>query len=582
MKQREFIHKYIEASTEKFNEKLFYHTEDDIIDAIENIILSIERDGLITIKVLKFTVVDDYRTIMDLLSKHEAKRLAKPSSKTKGLQENKYELIDLKSSDIKLLLVDYYIAAKGESSTFKVMIAIPRVVDKFYFRLNGCYYSSMYQVVDASTYNSSTSKSSTKHSITLKAMFQAIRIYRNIHDIKLIDGTPISCISYDNDTFKKSIPIMQFIFAKFGFYNALSFMGVYGSIILTDDSNPSEHPFGEDEYVFKNKKNGSIYIHVPKMLYDKTPTLQHIVYVLVTTALTPESYETLTTSHYWVSALGNIFNTNMEIYEKGMNILNSLELIYDIQTKEEIHLPEEYKHDIYCILRWMLWEYNNLRIKDNLNILTKKLKWGGYIALIYAAKLSRSIYRLSDKAKEADLSTIRKSLITDPMYLIQQMTKDPLINFRGLTTDLDSVLPIKFTYKGESGIKTVSNAYKLIHPTNLGILDPDNSSPSEPGSSGAIVPMVKLYKGNYFSEFTEPLTFEKDYAELYNNFKNVKGMKEIIKLDDYLLGNKQDKAEEIIEAQKSIDSIYNIIKTVGIDPEYAGLPLEGSGHLQYE
>ena len=180
MKQREFIHKYIEASTEKFNEKLFYHTEDDIIDAIENIILSIERDGLITIKVLKFTVVDDYRTIMDLLSKHEAKRLAKPSSKTKGLQENKYELIDLKSSDIKLLLVDYYIAAKGESSTFKVMIAIPRVVDKFYFRLNGCYYSSMYQVVDASTYNSSTSKSSTKHSITLKAMFQAIRIYRNI------------------------------------------------------------------------------------------------------------------------------------------------------------------------------------------------------------------------------------------------------------------------------------------------------------------------------------------------------------------------------------------------------------------
>ena len=44
------------------------------------------------------------------------------------------------------------------------------------------------------------------------------------------------------------------------------------------------------------------------------------------------------------------------------------------------------------------------------------------------------------------------------MYLIQQMvSKDQLINFRGITTDMDSLLAIKFTYKGEAGIKTISN-----------------------------------------------------------------------------------------------------------------------------
>ena len=583
MNQREFIHNYIENTTEKFNPTLFNHSEADIINSLEKIILSCERTGLSTIKVLKFTVVDEYDEVIRILSDYESKRLLKASAKNKGLKVNKYDLIDMRSSAVKLLLVDYYIAAKGEQEVVQVIIAVPRVVNKFYFKLNGSLYSAMYQVVDASTYNTSTSKASNKHSITLKVIFQAIRIYRNITTIKTIDGQSLYCINYTNDTFKKSVPILQFMLAKFGFYGCLEFMNL-NCITITDEAGMNDKIYGDDEYVFKVSKNKRIYIHVAKLMYDKVSVLQHLVWILIYVPSQSDVYQNMFSQTYWLAALGSIFNNNALPEEKGRNILSSLELIYDINTKEEIHLPEEYKYDSYCILRWMIWQYNDLRIKDNLNILTKKLRWGEYIAAKYGAKLSRSIYRLSDKGKDTDLKTIKRAICTDPMYLIQQMVlKDQLINFRGITTDMDSLLAIKFTYKGEAGIKTISNAYKLIHPTNLGILDPDSSSPSDPGSSGTIVPMVKLYDNNYFSKFEEPLTFEKDYATLYNTFKDIKGIKQICNLEEYMLGRKQKTAEEMIEQQKNIDAIRQIICTTGISAEeYAGLPLEGSGHIQYE
>lgn len=586
MNQQEFIHQYIEKTAERFNETLFTRSDDKIIDNLENIILSCERNGLIKIKVLKFIVIDDYIEIRNYLRNLRDVELSKKGSVKKGLKVNQYQYINMKDSDIKLLIVRYYIATKGEEDIIEVPIAVPRVVNKFYFHLNGCYYSSMYQVVDASTYNTSTSKSSNKHYITLKTIFQPIRVFRNINSLTTIDGTPTQCSTFDNNTFKKSVPVGQYLLAKYGLYETIKFLGIYGSIYFTDLSGAKDKAFA-NEYVFKAKRNSNIYIHVDADLYDKTLVLQHFVYILHITPTKNDTYDQIFTNEYWVNALGILFNSSVSTLEKGSNILNSLELIYDIPTKDEIQLPEEYKHDIYHILRWILWEYNNLRTKDNLNILTKKIKSEDYIGSMYAAKISRNIYRLSDKAKDADLKMIRSHLTTPVMEIINRMIQDQLITFRGISSDMDSMLANKFTYKGSSGIKTISAAYKLIHPSNIGILDPDSSSPSDPGVSGTIVPMVTLYDNNYFSDFQEPLTFERDYATLHTAQKEANGMIEVFDLREKLLHDKTISDQQKIEAAKTAENIRNIIKTVGL-PEYVdekgekhGYPLEASGVIQY-
>ena len=85
-------------------------------------------------------------------------------------KDNQYEFINLNQSDIRLMIVTYRVAinvannlsirpedlASGKvksEDTFDVLIAIPRVVDKYYFRINGIMRSILYQIVDGSTYN---------------------------------------------------------------------------------------------------------------------------------------------------------------------------------------------------------------------------------------------------------------------------------------------------------------------------------------------------------------------------------------------------------------------------------------------
>jgi hypothetical protein len=92
--------------------------------------------------------------------------------------------------------------------------------------------------------------------------------------------------------------------------------------------------------------------------------------------------------------------------------------------------------------------------------------------------------------------------------------------------------------------------------------------------------MVKLYEGNYFSNFQEPLTFENEYAEIYNKFKEANGLAEAYNMQERLLNDKRINKEKILEAERKAEEARQLVRTTGI-PEYNGLPLEGSGRIQY-
>ncbi|MCK9199250.1 MAG: hypothetical protein M0P49_06575, partial [Bacilli bacterium] len=147
LSQGQIIHDYDNEYREKFNEELFVRSDNDIIEELKKVILSCQRDKFFTLKVDSFTVVEDYNEINNILFKYDEQFKNKNKRK-----ENQYQYINLKDSDIKLLIVRYYIAIKDEHEYVNVIIAIPRIVNKYYFRISGNIYSAMYQIVDASTY----------------------------------------------------------------------------------------------------------------------------------------------------------------------------------------------------------------------------------------------------------------------------------------------------------------------------------------------------------------------------------------------------------------------------------------------
>lgn len=592
MKQREFIHKFNDEHRPKFNPELFRRSDDELTEAIKAVIYSCERDSSFTIKVTNFQVIDDYDDVNHILWEYEDSILNKgkktdDKKNPKTSKDNQYNFINLKDSDLKIIRVDYFIQIFEKknglvSDNITVYIAVPRIVDGFYFRLNGNMYSAMYQIVDASTYNNSAAKNAKKQSITFKTIFMPIRVYRYTNTLKDLNGVAIPCTYFIGNMFKKSLLLMKYILAKMGFYEAMNFLGIRG-VCFTNSFKEFD---ADQNYIFPVK---DAYIIVNKLMYDSVQAVQSFVYTLYTVYnQTKDIYYTdLFAKSQWIKSLGSEFTTKDfdSIHEKGYNILGSLEFIYDRMTMNDLKLSMEDKADIYRVLRWMMYEFNALRQKDNLDISTKKVRWAEYIASYYASKLATGIYRISDKGDKADLTTIKKAIQISPMYLINSISRCQLVNYKDCVNDLDAITALKYTYKGVSGIgekaNAISNAYRSIHPSHLGKVDIDSSSNSDPGISGTLCPLATLYD-KHFTEYTEPSTWENDLAKVVDVYNKMIAKKEMCVIVGSIRGEQKNNAilDDCLQvAKKLID--YSLF-TYSQEEFINGFDIFGDGLIYYE
>lgn len=553
--QRDFIHDYNNKFRPKFNEALFKRSDEDLIRAIKYIIYSCERDSIFKIKVLSFDVIDNYDDINHILWEYEDYIINKgkssstettiSSTKKKSKQSsskpiNQYDYIDLKDSDLKLIKVVYYIGINEKKNgwvddTITVYIAIPRIVDGFYYRLNGNIYSAMYQIVDASTYNNSAAKNAKKQSITFKSIPMATRIYRYTNKIPEINLGAMQITYFVANIFNKSILVIKYFLAKYGYYDTMKFLYIEDVMIVDDITNVDQ----ENNYIFHTKSK--LYIVCPKFLFDRNQICQSFVYTMYILINTGQIHgmNDAFGSRAYIESLGSDFmSKNMSItYDKGLSILSSLTFIYDKITMSDLRLDMEDKADMFRVLRWMIYEFNSLRSKDNLDITTKRVRCDEYIASYYATRLVTGIYRISDKAERADIDTIRTALRTPPMYLIKTITntKCQLVNYKNCVNDLDSLIALKYTYKGVAGIGEQSNAisseYRSIHPSHLGRVDIDSSSNSDPGTSGTLCPLTVLYN-THFSEYKETSEWLSKVNTMLDQYRAMSSKKTLYKLID--------------------------------------------------
>lgn len=599
MNQSEMIYDYNLNNRPKFNRELFVRNDNDIINAIKDVIYSCQRESTFVIRVLEFEVIDNYDDVNHILWAYEDSMLNKSKDPSEDLQnrqrtttangkkqDNQYDFINLKDSDIKIIRVKYYIGITEKKGyvddTMTVYIAIPRIVDNFYFRISGNIYSAMYQIVDASTYNNSNARNAKKLSVTLKTIFMPIRVYKYIGTLKDVNDDEYNCTYFVGNMFKKSLLLMKYIFAKMGYYHALEFLKVPGVIISKDFKGINQ----DDMYAFPVRED--IFVSIPKYIYNNSVIAQSAVYTIIAvlTHIKDSKYTDAFSNSVWLKSLGAEFTTKdlpETVRNKGVSILGSLEFIYDIGTKRDLKLDPEDKDDIYRILRWMMYEFSALRKKDNLDISTKKVRYAEYIAALYASKLAIGIYRLSDKGDKADLDTVRKAIRIPPMYLINAITKCQLVNYKDCVNDLDSLTALKYTYKGVSGIgeksNAISSAYRAIHPSHLGRVDIDSSSNSDPGVSGTLCPFSTLHD-LHFIDFKEPSTWDSEVNKMIDQYKSINNKIEICRLvKDNKLSKKQNYNTNIHNECKTVaKNLLKMPTIVSNTTEYInGYDLFGDG-----
>lgn len=528
--QAKLMREYNDSTREQFNPDLFKRDTYEIVDAIHAVINSCQRDKYYTLKLLKFEVIENYREIYNALREHEERR-KKKNDKT----ENSYDFINIRDTDMMLIRVNWLIRHNGverqeidgktvevvnPEEIMEVLIAIPRFVRKYYFRLSGNYYTTTFQIVDGSTYNNSTASQSKVDTVTMKTMFMPIRIFRSFNNnmVDMLTGEQIKTIEYQSIIFNNIVNVIYYILAAYGLYGTMRFLEI-DCVQIT-----SEPVLLEDYYCFE--KNG-IYISCPKVCFEDA-VVQSLVGTLFDGIKKDTTIGQLYDQRYWLINLGMAYKN--ATVDKGLFVLDSIDGIYDEITKKYLHLPMKDKENVYCILRWLMREFSNLRIKDNVDITTKRIRIADYIAAVYAEKLNKGIHRISDQGTKVTLNRVRQAIYTSPMFILNSIsTMANLVGYRDMVNDYDALVALKYTYKGISGLgedgASVQPVYRYVDPSHVGILDLDASSASDPGMSGMINPMTKVYgPDKSFSEFDEPNEWREKYLPIQDEYhKTVNG-----------------------------------------------------------
>jgi hypothetical protein len=564
--QAEFMRGYNDQHREQFNPELFERNNQDIIDAVSKVIYSCERDKYFTLKVLSIRSIENYEEVYNTLRDHEENR-----RKEGDRGDNLYDLINIKDSDIMLLEVRYFIRHNGTEKQkidgkmvdvvnpekiLQVLIALPRFVKKYYFYLNGNYYNATSQIVDGSTYNNSTANNSKTDSVTQKTMFHNPKVFRMFRDMTDINtGRKDRNIIYTSIIFNNHLNCMYYILAAYGLQYTTEFLNIHNVLV-------SQVPITQEGW--SCYKRHDLYVAMPTD--DPDPITQSFLVTIYDAIGKETTINDLFNQRFWLKNLGMTFKN--ATVEKGLFILDSIESIYDQITQEQLHLPEDKKNNVYKLLRWLMREFPSLRAKDNVDVTTKKRCIAEYIARTYATKLSTGIHRISDNGKKVTLKGVERAIYTNPMYVIKSiMCMNNLVDYVDMVNDNDATTALKFTYKGIAGLgedgSAIQPVYRYVDPSHIGILDLDVSSTSDPGMSGMICPMTKLYDGGFFSQYQEPDNWEEQYGYLQEQYKHrgnaqspfVDGQ-QFPEVDPDLNRNKI--IEECLELDKPQCPIYNL------------------------
>jgi hypothetical protein len=551
----ELLYNYSFDERERFNPQLFQRNDDNIVRELQNVILTCQRDKYFTIKVNSFEVIDSPIEIYNTMRKYEQDRIDRISKPI----ENIYDYIPIRNSKTRLMIVHYTIGIRDKYEDLDVLINLPRYTDKYYFELQGNYYLPMFQIVDGSTYNNANTNAKCA-STTQKTIFMPIKIFRFHNKLTTIDGEELPIVLYSSNIFNRNIIVFKYLLAKFGLMGTFMQSGIGCIKVLKDKPDDNSNM-----YIFEKHE---IYIQVPKMIFDSDYVTQSLIYTILKVINKDVVYEDLFTIDYWIDRLDNDVTLTKYSHEKGVKLLESLEGIYDPSTKAAIKLPLEYKDDIYKVLLWMIRNFSDLMMKDNQDSSLKRVRLDEYLASLYAIKLSNGIKRISVSGKRATISTIRKAINISPNYLLSQITKCSLVNYRNSVNEDDAIFCTKFSYKGISGIgeKTGSNVSEIqrrMDVSNLCNIDTCSSSDSNPGLTGNITPYSNLREDGFFKDFEEPNSWEEKFSELMNLYKESVGLVEGATFKKKVLGQGDDEEIEILkEAACCLQNTVDYVRKV--------------------
>ena len=150
-------------------------------------------------------------------------------------------------------------------------------------------------------------------------------------------------------------------------------------------------------------------------------------------------YDTTT----WIRKLGNSNN-----YEKGKDMLTFFNRLLDRTSIKVLDITPYHKRDVYSLIRWMMANYNYLRLKDNMNLYNKRLRCNEYVAALLTMEFSKRLNRVLSMGQKATMENYREIFKFSGDILLQKLHISGVMRFDDNINDMTFFSKFKVTSKG--------------------------------------------------------------------------------------------------------------------------------------
>lgn len=399
--------------------------------------------------------------------------------------------ISIYDSRLELVTMNFEVTFNGEKENTSIELFIPKATDGVNsYLLNGNRYFGIYQILDSSTYN-------TANTVTLKSILMPISIRQEPKKIKDKEGNEYTGNIFLLTQFSHKINILNYYLPIYGFEGALKFFKFekYFEIVEEFDN--------DEKYLYFPIKAGS-YVKTPKQTFMKKPLVRNLFFTFYDVFNKKTGMDRLNDKDYWMVKLGSKYSSNTNVqYEKGESVILSFKRILDQTTKNNLRITEEHKSDIFHLCRWIIFNFNDLKKKDNLSLLNKRFRYAEYLTIPFVTRLSSNTYRILN-SKNLTMSKILTLFKISPTIILKAMkTKIELIRYDNVVNDLDLFNHyLKFSSTGFQALSkvSISSAYRDVHPSHLGRIALNQCSSNDPGTTSLFVPFVEPVDDFYFSD----------------------------------------------------------------------------------
>ena len=396
--------------------------------------------------------------------------------------------------------------------TYRVKLLIPIPDASGYYLIKGNRYILQYQLTESSTYTTSNA--------VIQKSLMPVKVRKNKTAVKTIDGDVLVLNMFEVLVFKKFENYLFFYLATMGWSETMEYFSIGKYIKACPDVGDDT-----DEWTYI-KISSSLYLKVltRALAVDYIQSMLGNIVALCNNRL---SYEDLEDKDLWITKIGALkLNSKKEShYELGKRYIILFNRMLDEGTIDSLRLEEHNRRDVYAIIRWIVQNYNELWQKDNLNIINKRLRCNEYVASLLNDIISEKIKRFVNTSAntEEKLKTKYDNFFAyRGNEIISKLHSSGLMRFDDMVNDADLFQRLKVTSKGpnssgnKSGAKTVSARRRGLDPSQLGRLDINFCSSSDPGLTNYLTLGCET-DGMYFKgSSTEPESF-------YVNFKREMG-----------------------------------------------------------